>query len=532
MAAMRKEKQRHLNTRNFKYVIHPLSKLLVCKRIVMIFAWFSIFVADPFLGTFHAKTYLTAQTRINIFVEVIMGFINLILLVDVVIRFFTGYIVPKTREIVLDQRRVLKHYITGYLFVDTFPGLVSLFLCLFRYMSIEKQILIFQLKYIRFVRLKTLLLNFDICLKLLELKDAIRIISKIALVTVLVAHWWTCFLGLIPIVRDVYGIPSNDSWLVPRGRYFEMLALNVETELHTTFSDNMYSHYAEHLEMVLCHFYGAGVGYYKTEDAVEMFTMSLILVTGLIFNIMSIAYVLQLFGSANISETKFDELLVQTKYYMHRNRFPGRLRRRVLTYYSFKFNQKFFSEQKILDTLSEHLRMEILLYSCRNLVENVQIFKGLSKAAVGSLLALLHQEIYLPKDQIMSSEGDKGKLFFVLYGTCGLQALPAKELTHIEDGDHFGDVGLIRNTQIQFYYRVVALEASEVYSLQEEDLHFCCSNHPEIVHKLFTIARAKEKVYAQMMGFRDDPYDSSDILQQLRNGKILMRGMRRHALLL
>ncbi|KAH0814090.1 hypothetical protein GEV33_008701 [Tenebrio molitor] len=251
-------------------------------------------------------------------------------------------------------------------------------------MSIEKQILIFQLKYIRFVRLKTLLLNFDICLKLLELKDAIRIISKIALVTVLVAHWWTCFLALIPIVRDVYGIPSNDSWLVPRGRYFEMLALNVETELHTTFSDNMYSHYAEHLEMVLCHFYGAGVGYYKTEDAVEMFTMSLILVTGLIFNIMSIAYVLQLFGTANISETKFDELLVQTKYYMHRNRFPGRLRRRVLTYYSFKFNQKFFSEQKILDTLSEHLRMEILLYSCRNLVENVQIFKGLSKAAVGN----------------------------------------------------------------------------------------------------------------------------------------------------
>ncbi|KAH0822428.1 hypothetical protein GEV33_000363 [Tenebrio molitor] len=44
--------------------------------------------------------------------------------------------------------------------------------------------------------------------------------------------------------------------------------------------------------------------------------------------------------------------------------------------------------------------------------------------------------------------------------------------------------------------------------------------------------RAKEKVYAQMMGFRDDPYDSSDILQQLRNGKILMRGMRRQALLL
>lgn len=56
------------------------------------------------------------------------------------------------------------------------------------------------------------------------------------------------------------------------------------------------------------------------------------------------------------SALKYDEMEGQLKEYMRHKQLPSYMRNRIITYYEFKFQKRYFRENEILSTISEQLR--------------------------------------------------------------------------------------------------------------------------------------------------------------------------------
>lgn len=64
------------------------------------------------------------------------------------------------------------------------------------------------------------------------------------------------------------------------------------------------------------------------------------------------------------SEHKYDEMERQLKEYMRHKQLPSYMRTRILTYYEFKFQKRYFRESEILSTISEQLRQVVNKQYC------------------------------------------------------------------------------------------------------------------------------------------------------------------------
>ena len=541
MATLLKEKKRHLLTKQYVYIIHPFSRFVRYRQMFMFVVLFLSMWIDPYLGSFYAKVYFNPE-RGRIPVDGIELLLAICYTIDLTVCFFIGYDVEKTRQVVLQQKMIAKRYLRTLFFFDFIPLLHAYIAFFFRgYISAEIQVLIYTMKNLRIVRLYTMTQNFMTVLKRLRFKELQRKICAFVLLGCLFLHFCACHICYLAVTHELSGYDNSDSWLhrLEASRAVKVQALDTAVEdpvqlkyllfiqYYGTLSD-----YLEQFQIIASHFVGAGIGNYKTGDESEMMIFSLLLITGLLYWIVMIAHVLQMFGAAKVSESSFEELLMHMTNYMVRNRFPHRLKRRILKYYDIKFNKKFFSENAILNTLSDHLRMEVLLYSCRHMVSSVHIFRGLSKAAVGSILALLHHEIYLPGDLVMANDDpmETNKLFFIAYGTCVMQTKAGVEATHIEDGNQFGEIALDQRNHISVLYTVQAIEVAEIYYIHEKDFQYCCARYPEIVHKMSGLLKDKLEQYRRMVSLAEagtGGFYGADIITELRLKRILHRGIRR-----
>lgn len=60
------------------------------------------------------------------------------------------------------------------------------------------------------------------------------------------------------------------------------------------------------------------------------------------------------------------------------------------------------------------------------------------------MIASLNAEIYLTNDVVMKAEVAPEYMYFVSSGSLAVITNSGLELMHIEDGGHFGEIGLLR----------------------------------------------------------------------------------------
>ncbi|XP_970324.1 potassium/sodium hyperpolarization-activated cyclic nucleotide-gated channel 2 [Tribolium castaneum] len=527
MSSLSNERKRHFSTPRYKNIIHPFSSFNRVKEMTLSVLLYVLFFFESFLGSFLGEEFHMKTRRM--YVAKVLFVVNVILFLDIILRFFVGISNEKTREVILEKRVIAKFYLRSYFIFDLLPiiGFVVFYFTPIK--NLNAKIAIYELHKLRLVRMRTVVDNAFTILKKFKLKDSTQTVVVITISVLLTLHEWSCILSLIYTIRRLHHMSNRGSFVYQY--YQRTIRLSQTTVTHnmaerTNFSFRVYLLY---MSIISCHFFGCDTSIYETKRSAEMVVLSLVLINGMMYYIGMVAKVLQMFGVANISENRYEELNWQVNQYMTKKKFPGALKRRIFQYYDYKYGNKFFSEQEILDSLTERLRMEVLLYSCRNLITEVKIFKGLSKSAVGCILALLKQEIYLPGEMIMSAEESSDSIYFILYGTCMIQVIGGKELWHIEDGTEFGDAEKFSEEEkIGFLYQIVALEATEVYELQVTDLAYCCTTYPEITFKMEAMARNKARVYNQTFARRTQENDYlGEILDELNKGNILHHGIKR-----
>lgn len=505
-AATKAEKRRQLQCSWF--IIHPFSQFSIYREIIMCFVWIVVFTVEPLIIAFFPQLESDANQ-----LSYLLVFTDVCTTLNMVICFVTGYHVTKTKEIVLSRRKIAKHYLHTYFTIDLAMSLPSSTVMSGIFHVHDSKILIttaiFQA--IGFCRLGTMLVYFRQITLQLGMTDMLHEFLCVLLMTALILHWFACAVYLIPsIMYYNTGDVKNTSWT------FQANMSPNHTQYH------MWHLYSESYLMSLSHFLTSGHGYYVTTAIEEEALFCLIYLTGLFYIGYIIAVVFEMIGSTRAAESKYEEIIHQLDEYMRDKQLPHDLRKRLLLYYKSRFHMRYFRETVILSALSEQQRTELFLFSCKELIENAKIFQSIPKSFMGTLMSSLKNEVYLTNDVIIKAGAKAEYMFFIDKGTVAEVLSTGKEIRHLEDGEHFGEMHLVlKEASGKKLVNYVAVEVTECYRLEKKDLFYCMSQHEEFASRLKKEAREKYDVIMQMEDDEDFIINRKDVLYDLRSGKIL-----------
>nr|CAI5824725.1 unnamed protein product [Callosobruchus analis] len=169
---------------------------------------------------------------------------------------------------------------------------------------------------------------------------------------------------------------------------------------------------------------------------------------------------------------------------------PIQLRQRVFMYFNFKFQNEYFNEAQIYRMISENLRQEILLHVIKEHIQRVELFSTLPEDVLLKVVSKLRSEIFLPDDTVVEAGTTGNCMFFIYFGTVAIYTPTGREICHLQDGAHFGEIALVFNeTRVA---TVVAVTACELFKLKRTDFFEVIETYPE--QKQMIIQMALERL--------------------------------------
>lgn len=107
-------------------------------------------------------------------------------------------------------------------------------------------------------------------------------------------------------------------------------------------------------------------------------------------------------------------------------------------------------------------------------------------------------EIYLPNDVIIQSDTIGEAMYFISSGTVAVYTASGKEVCHLEDGNHFGEIALVYSDEKRVA-SVIAVEPSEIYSLTQQDFNEAMDMYPAYYNRIKRLLDFKlTKILTQM----------------------------------
>ncbi|XP_076268529.1 potassium/sodium hyperpolarization-activated cyclic nucleotide-gated channel 2-like [Rhynchophorus ferrugineus] len=216
-----------------------------------------------------------------------------------------------------------------------------------------------------------------------------------------------------------------------------------------------------------------------------------------LFFIYILALIMEIMKGQTSAAHKYVEMERQLKDYMRHKQLPMLMRSRILTYYEFRFQKSYFREAEILETISEQLRQEINMHACRKLVENVIFFRNLPINLLVRIISCLRIEVYLVNDMIIKANTPGTSMYFISTGTVAVYTKSGKEICHLEDGSHFGEIALIIKDTLRTA-SVIAVEVSEIYRLDQKDFVKAINPYPDLLANIQHIAAERMEVASML----------------------------------
>lgn len=496
------------------YIIHPFSKFSAINEAMMAFVWAFSYFKDPFYVAFQKRIHYNYFDYSNIIALII----DFILMVQVILFFFTGYFVYKTKSVELNHKKIIKKYLLTY-FIFDFLGAVpintvyKMFIGHLNKANVKRVFILSIFRLFRLVRYKSFLTYLRRVTYWFKLSDSYYLTVCIVLTGILLIHWGVCILVTISTYfLYSYGQYNADSWI---------MILNEEK------ADGIHN-YLVAVNIYVKHFLGAGPTTIKILNQYERFWLTFSILIGYLY--ISVALIITFISNKGhgAAENKYEEFLQQLNQFAKRKNLSPNLKTRMKIYTEHKFQKRYFDENHTLDTISLHLRYEVVLHRCRHLFQSVKLFRGLPMKILGYLVASLASEIFLENDVVLHGHTTETNcMYFIAYGTLAVYVSNGSEICHFEDGDFFGEVRLLypeRSTGFQF----VAVDTSEIFILKREDFMHCLRNYSEFRTRVeSSIEKKMEFLEFKEKQIKEAKIKSEDIIYELRHGRILEPNKRR-----
>ena len=194
------------------------------------------------------------------------------------------------------------------------------------------------------------------------------------------------------------------------------------------------------------------------------------------------AKVMQYYQKRSSSRNKYQHLLEEIDECMKYKELPIRLRNKIAHYIEFKFQKHIFREEDVLNNLSMALKHEILYERCQTMIEKVEFFKDLPPYVITRIVSKLRSEIFLPNDVVVVAGYTGHAMYFVSMGTVAMYTGGGKEICHLDDGSHFGEISLVINEPR--VVTVVAVRECELLRLSRRDFQDAIEPFPDLYRQI------------------------------------------------
>ncbi|XP_024938799.1 cyclic nucleotide-gated cation channel alpha-3 isoform X2 [Cephus cinctus] len=220
------------------------------------------------------------------------------------------------------------------------------------------------------------------------------------------------------------------------------------------------------------------------EDVILNVILTVIGKIGLIY---ILGQVLQLITTLRSRSKGYSKLLQQLHEYMRYKELPLTIQRRILAYFDYTSKKSFEREKYIMTQVSSQLREELLFHNYNKFVENIKLFRHLPPQAITHIITSLRSEVFLTNDVIIKAGTPGDALFFIVSGTVAIYTSAGKEICHLENGAHFGEVALVMENEHRIA-TVVAIETCELYVITRDDFQKAIADFPNLLSKLQRLA--------------------------------------------
>ncbi|XP_011496557.1 PREDICTED: potassium/sodium hyperpolarization-activated cyclic nucleotide-gated channel 1-like [Ceratosolen solmsi marchali] len=469
LATINKERKRHFSN-NHWWIIHPFSKIRFFWNNIMMVVFFTAFFVIPFSLCFIILEYRTVKlSNINPFIYIICW-------IDIISNCITGFFDKQKREVILNQGTILVNYLKGYLLIDILTSLP------YNYLTYPwKKIAETDDEYII-----TTLINFIPVLKLsryltfrsfikqtflyFNCEDISCQMFLTSLFCLYILHWFTCFCNYTLLVN-----------------VFTEKASTNESYIKSIEIEEIIERYQCALFIVLENFTATGYGSIEPQSEADIVVCTSLMILGRLVESYIIIILLQTVADRQFAKSKYEQIVNQLLAYAREKQLPAYMKKRLSAYYSYYFRNSYFQEHKILSSLSDALRKEVVLHSCRRLVENVKIFQNLPNSVLIQIVINLKSELYLENDVIIKAGIQGDCMYFLSSGTVIVLTPTGKEVCCLKDGAYFGEVALLVQNQRRVA-TVIALDICEVYRLDRKDFRKCIAVHSDLFAKIERLA--------------------------------------------
>ncbi|RLU22254.1 hypothetical protein DMN91_004532 [Ooceraea biroi] len=458
------EKRRHL--RNYKHIIHPFSMFRHCWDFTMILTMMLLLLTVPYYAVFEARKRLYYWTALK-------NSLLLFCCIDIVINFMTGYFDKSQNIVVMEPKKIMNRYVRqGTFLPDLFGSLITdtaFFKVGEEYRFIQEMaslICVFRVFSLNFYMSK-IADEYDISLATYE-------ICVIVFWILLALHWQSCLYWLVPITTTSFywpGRPADNFWLHEFGLW----------------EQSKVKQYLSCLVRAVSVFLSAGYLRSKPETEEDLTLVVILQVLGILTIWILTARVKLFFKGVNSSRIRYQGNIAELKQYMRTRQLSHSQQSRIVSYYEFRFQRQYFRETEILNTLSGQMRQEIRMHACRKLVENVTFFNNLPLSLLSRIVALLKSEIFLTNDVIVRANQLGDCMYFIATGTVAIYTSSGKEVCHLEDGAHFGEIALVMPDERRVA-SVVAIETCELYRLDRGNFVRTIHPYPMLWERIKKIA--------------------------------------------
>lgn len=490
------------------FVIHPFSIVANVLEVAFFIAWLWQYLTMPVMYGIPYQWPLWSL--------VIHRIGNVLHWLVFISFFISGYVDEVHKEVCLDMKKIVVHYLKTYFIFDFIAVAFLDFLELSSLQIREERHYNRYVFLVDIITLLALLVRFKSFQKGMrnifqsfDVNSTAYFVIHHAIVCIIILNILTIHCYSVPLAYYNGDFPPN-SWIA---------IAKLEDYRETSF----FRIYNECLLIVLCYFYGATYEIYPVALPIEQFTLVAIALFGRLYSLYLIAELLRLFGMVSIAESKYEQYLSQLEEYMSAKNLPAKLRMRLVKYYEYKLQRRYFNEPQMMQTLSEHLRTELFLFSARRLIDKAVVFKSLPKSTLGSIFAVMKNETFLPGDYVTKAGITLENVYFISSGTVSVISITGIELQHLEDGEEFGFFNFFRPGPEKYSH--VAVETTEIYYIAIRALQDFLNAYPEVTKFFYVRMRNRAKLYQEVNMYAAK--QGEDVCTTLRKGYVLERRSRR-----
>ncbi|XP_063903564.1 potassium/sodium hyperpolarization-activated cyclic nucleotide-gated channel 1-like [Zophobas morio] len=452
--------------RKYYYMIHPMSDFRIFWESSMIIAYLLLLTSVIPLEL----TFIYDTPPLIIAIKFLL---DLICYIDVIMNFYTGYVIKQTRKVELDPKMILqnyifgKHYVDGLFLVDVLSSIPVSFI-----MAVCARPDLYLLKLFLF-------------LKLFRLRTMFRFIHHYFLRRKFWGARVRYFLLFVWFLLGIFWLSGSTVFIMG------IVSDTTEEIIYSNIYDqarNMVDRCTVLIECVML----VGPDYMddKVTDAYKLLTIFYIIL-GSFINMIILSQIISIYKSRFAARNKHREQVQEIEQFTRFKGISPDLRDSIIAHADFKYQRKILREAEIMNTLSEFLKEEVMMFKCQNLVDKVDFFKDLPPPLRIQIVRKLRPEVYL-KNEVIFPIGSIGvSMFFIYVGSVGIYSRTGREVMQFGEGKHFGETTVISNAPRMF--TAMARSDCELLGLRRSDIFEILMPYPALLAKIRSAAREKQK---------------------------------------